>query len=156
MEIRYGAIALGTEMTAGIRNVFVRDCTIGGPNQYYALYIKTNSVRGGYVENVFLRDLEVLDLRKEVVSCNLFHGEGDTGPYTPRVRNVELRNVHVRHARNAFSAVGYERSPIKDLRVVNSTYDSIDAPSTLTDTDLTFSNIRVNGVRITSVDQLTG
>jgi polygalacturonase len=156
MEIRYGAIALGTEMTAGIRNVFVRDCTIGGPNQYYALYIKTNSVRGGYVENVFLRDLEVLDLRKEVVSCNLFHGEGDTGPYTPRVRNVELRDVHVRHARNTFSAVGYDRSPIEDLRVVNSRYDAIDAPSTITDTELTFSNLRVNGVRITSVEQLTG
>jgi polygalacturonase len=156
MHIRYGAIALGTEMTAGIRNVFVRDCTIGGPNQYYALYIKTNSVRGGYAENVFIRDTEITNLIKEVVSCNLFHGDGDTGPLTPRVRNIELRNVHVGHARNAFSAVGYDRSPITELRIVNCRYDSIDQPSTIVDTDLSFSNFRVNGVRITSADQLTG
>lgn len=156
MLVKYGAIALGTEMTAGIRNVFVRECTIGSPGQYYALYIKTNSVRGGFAENIYLRDLEVVDLRKEVVSCNLFHGDGDTGPYTPRVRNVELRNVHVRHARNAFSAVGYDRSPIEDLRVVNCRYDVIDQASEIVDTDLSFSNFRVNGVRITSVEQLTG
>lgn len=155
MRTRYGAITIGSEMTGGARNIFVRDCTLGGPNLYFGLYIKTNSFRGGFAENVYLRDLEISNLTKEVVSCNFYRGEGDTGTLTPRVRNIELRNVHVAHARNAFSITGYPRSPITDFRLVNCTYDAIDAASTISNAEISFHNVRVNGRRITEAAQLT-
>ncbi|MFF0342357.1 glycoside hydrolase family 28 protein [Kribbella sp. NPDC004875] len=155
LNIRYGAITIGSEMTGGVRNVFVRNCTIGSPNLYFGLYIKTNSVRGGFAENIYLRDLEISNLTKEVVSCNFYRSEGDVGPLTPRVRNVELRNVNVGHARNAFSIFGYPRSPIQDFRLIDCTYTSIDAASSIQDTDLTFRNFTVNGKVITDASQLT-
>ncbi|MGW7684153.1 glycoside hydrolase family 28 protein [Kribbella sp. NPDC054772] len=155
LNIRYGAITIGSEMTGGVRNVFVRNCTIGSPNLYFGLYIKTNSVRGGFAENIYLRDLEISNLTKEVVSCNFYRSEGDVGPLTPRVRNVELRNVNVGHARNAFSIFGYPRSPIQDFRMIDCTYTSIDAASSIQDTDLTFRNFTVNGKVITDASQLT-
>ena len=155
LNIRYGAITIGSEMTGGVRNVFVRNCTIGSPNLYFGLYIKTNSVRGGFAENIYLRDLDISNLTKEVVSCNFYRSEGDVGPLTPRVRNVELRNVNVRHARNAFSIFGYPRSPIQDFRLIDCTYTSIDAASSIQDTELTFQNFTVNGQLITDPAQLT-
>ena len=155
LNIRYGAITIGSEMTGGVRNVFVRNCTIGSPNLYFGLYIKTNSVRGGFAENIYLRDLEISNLTKEVVSCNFYRSEGDVGPLTPRVRNVELRNVNVGHARNAFSIFGYPRSPIQDFRLIDCTYTSIDAPSSIQDTELSFQNFTVNGQLITDPAQLT-
>ncbi|TDW81850.1 MULTISPECIES: glycoside hydrolase family 28 protein [Kribbella] len=155
LNIRYGAITIGSEMTGGVRNVFVRNCTVGSPNLYFGLYIKTNSVRGGFAENIYLRDLEISNLTKEVVSCNFYRSEGDVGPLTPRVRNVELRNVNVGHARNAFSIFGYPRSPIQDFRVIDCTYTSIDAASSIQDTELTFQNFHVNGQLITDPAQLT-
>ncbi|MET9275778.1 glycoside hydrolase family 28 protein [Kribbella sp. NPDC003557] len=155
LNIRYGAITIGSEMTGGVRNVFVRNCTIGSPNLYFGLYIKTNSVRGGFAENIYLRDLEISNLTKEVVSCNFYRSEGDVGPLTPRVRNVELRNVNVGHARNAFSIFGYPRSPIQDFRLIDCTYTSIDAASSIQDTELTFQNFTVNGQLITDPAQLT-
>ena len=154
LNIRYGAITIGSEMTGGVRNVFVRNCTIGSPNLYFGLYIKTNSVRGGFAENIYLRDLEISNLTKEVVSCNFYRSEGDVGPLTPRVRNVELRNVNVGHARNAFSIFGYPRSPIQDFRLIDCTYTSIDAASSIQDTQLTFQNFHVNGQLITDPAQL--
>ena len=154
MNIRYGAITIGSEMTGGVRNVFVRNCTIGGPNLYFGLYIKTNSVRGGYAENVYLNNIQISNLTKEVVSCNFYRGEGDTGPLTPRVRNVELRNITVGHARNAFSMTGYPRSPIQDFRLIDCTFTSIDAASTIKDVDLSFQNFTVNGQQITDPAQL--
>ncbi|GAA1550720.1 exopolygalacturonase PelB [Kribbella sancticallisti] len=154
MRIRYGAITIGSEMTGGVRNVFVRNCRIGSEYQYFGLYIKTNSVRGGFAENIYLKDIEISNLTKEVVSCNFYRGEGDTGPLTPRVRNVELRNITVGHARNAFSMTGYPRSPIQDFRLVDCTFASIDAPSTIQDVDLSFQNFVVNGQRITDPAQL--
>ena len=155
LNIRYGAITIGSEMTGGVRNVFVRNCTIGSPNLYFGLYIKTNSVRGGFAENIYLRDLDISNLTKEVVSCNFYRSEGDVGPLTPRVRNVELRNVNVGHARNAFSIFGYRRSPIQDFRLIDCTYTSIDAASSIQDTELTFQNFTVNGQLITDPAQLT-
>ncbi|MEV6271341.1 glycoside hydrolase family 28 protein [Kribbella sp. NPDC051936] len=155
LNIRYGAITIGSEMTGGVRNVFVRSCTIGSPNLYFGLYIKTNSVRGGFAENIYLRDLEISNLTKEVVSCNFYRSEGDVGPLTPRVRNVELRNVNVGHARNAFSIFGYPRSPIEDFRLIDCTYTSIDAASSIQDTELSFQNFHVNGRLITDPAQLT-
>ena len=155
LNIRYGAITIGSEMTGGVRNVFVRNCTIGSPNLYFGLYIKTNSVRGGFAENIYLRDLDISNLTKEVVSCNFYRSEGDVGPLTPRVRNVELRNVNVGHARNAFSIFGYPRSPIQDFRLIDCTYTSIDAASSIQDTQLSFQNFHVNGRLITDPAQLT-
>ncbi|HET6739570.1 MAG TPA: glycoside hydrolase family 28 protein [Kribbella sp.] len=154
LNIRYGAITIGSEMTGGVRNVFVRNCTIGSPNLYFGLYIKTNSVRGGFAENLYLRDLEISNLTKEVVSCNFYRSEGDVGPLTPYVRNVELRNIEVGHARNAFSIFGYPRSPIQDFRLIDCTYTSIDAASSIQDTQLTFRNFTVNGQPITDPAQL--
>jgi polygalacturonase len=156
LRLRYGAITIGSEMTGGARNIFVRDCTIGSPGLYFGLYIKTNSVRGGFAENIYLKDIEISNLTKEVISCNFYRGEGDTGTLTPRVRNVELRNIHVGHARNAFSMTGYPRSPIQDVRLVNCTFDSIDAPSTIKDIEMTFHNFRVNGVKVESPSELLG
>lgn len=154
MRTRYGAITIGSEMTGGARNIFVRNCSMGGPNLYFGLYIKTNATRGGFAENIYLKDIEISNLTKEVISCNFYRGEGDTGPLTPRVRNIEMRNVHVAHARNAFSVTGFPRSIIEDVRMINCTYDSIDAPSTISNVDLTFHNFRVNGTVIKDVAQL--
>ena len=78
----------------------------------------------------------------------------DTGPLTPRVRNVELRNVNVAHARNCFSMTGYPRSPIQDFRLIDCTFTTIDSPSTIQDADLSFDNVTVNGAPVTTPAQL--
>jgi polygalacturonase len=154
MTVKYGAITIGSDMTGGVRNVFVRDCTIGSPNLYFGLYIKTNSVRGGFAENIYLKDLTISHLTKEVVQCNFYRGEGDTGPLTPWVRNVELRNITVGRARNVVSMTGYPRSPIEDFRLIDCTFTDIEAPSTIRHAALSFENVSVNGQRITDPAQL--
>ncbi|WP_406052484.1 glycoside hydrolase family 28 protein [Kribbella sp. NBC_00889] len=153
MRVKYGAITLGSDLTGGIRNVFVRDCTIGGPSLYFGLYIKTNATRGGFAENIYLKDVTISNLLKEVVQCNFFRGEGDSGPLTPYVRNVELRGVTVQHARNALMLRGYRRSPIEDFRLIDCSF-TVDSPSTVQHAVLTFDNVTVNGRPISDVHQL--
>jgi polygalacturonase len=153
MRVKYGAITLGSDMTGGVRNVFARDCTIGGPSLYFGLYIKTNSIRGGFAENIYLKDIEISNLTKEVVQCNFHRGEGDTGPLTPVVRNIELRNITVHHARNALMLRGYRRSPIQDFRLIDCTF-TVDSPSTIHHAIPTFDNVVVNTHPITNVHQL--
>ncbi|WP_320774753.1 glycoside hydrolase family 28 protein [Streptomyces sp. CRN 30] len=116
---RYGAITLGSDMTGGIRNVYVRRCRIGGPGLYFGLYIKTNSVRGGFAENVHLADLTVTHLTKEFITCDFRRGEGDTGDFPPRVRDVSVSRATVGRARRAVLARGYPHAPIRELRLTD-------------------------------------
>ncbi|MGW7684152.1 glycoside hydrolase family 28 protein [Kribbella sp. NPDC054772] len=151
LRVKYGAITLGSDLTGGIRNVYVRNCRISGP--YFALYIKTNAVRGGFVENIYLRDITVTSVLKEVVQCNFHRGEGDNGPLTPSVRNVELRNVKVEQARNALLLRGYRRSRIEDFRLVDCEF-TVDQPSTVQHAVLGFDGVTVNGHPVKDVHQI--
>ncbi len=54
--------------------------------------IKTNSVRGGIVERVFMRDVVVGQVADAVVTIDFTYEEGDKGAYPPVVRNVDIRN----------------------------------------------------------------
>jgi polygalacturonase len=131
MRHRYGAITLGSDMTGGIRNVFARRCHIGGPGLYFGLYIKTNSVRGGFAENIQLDDITVTHLTKEFVTCDFHRGEGDTGGYPPRVRDIGIRNVTVGRARRAVLAQGYPHAPIRGLRLMDCTFGEMAEPDRL-------------------------
>ncbi|GAA1550729.1 exopolygalacturonase PelB [Kribbella sancticallisti] len=154
LTVKYGAITVGSDMTGGARNIFVRDCTIGSDRLYFGLYLKTNSIRGGFAENIYLKNLTISNLTKEVVQCNFHRGEGDTGPLTPLVRNVELRNITVERARNVLHVRGYERSPVQDLRLVDCTFTTIEAASTIEYADVTLHNVTVNGRPVSTPDDL--
>ena len=135
MVMKYGAITLGSEMTGGIRHVYVRNCEIGSAGLYFALYIKTNATRGGFAEHIFLDGITVSEVTKEFVTCDFYRSEGDAGPRTPIVRNIDIRNVHVGSARRALLLSGYERSPIQDVRLTNCTFDHLLEPDVINHVD---------------------
>lgn len=51
------AVVIGSEMSAGVRNVFVENCTYGGYCKR-GIYIKTNPDRGGFVNNLYVKNCE--------------------------------------------------------------------------------------------------
>lgn len=125
MTMRYGAFTIGSELTGGVSDVYVRRCRIGGPELWYGLYIKTNAARGGYVENVYVDGVQASSLQRELVSCNFHRGEGANGPRTPLVRNLEITNVRVGRARRALHLAGFAHSPITDVRVTDCVFESM-------------------------------
>lgn len=125
MTTRYGAFTIGSELTGGVSDVYVRRCTIGSPELYYGLYIKSNAARGGYVENVYVDGVEASELKRELVSCNLHRGEGLNGSRVPVVRNIEIKNVRVRKARRALHLAGFAHSPITDVRLEDCVFEAM-------------------------------
>ena len=59
MKDGHGGVVIGSEVSGGARRIFAEQCRMDSPNLDRALRIKTNSVRGGYVEGVFMRDCTV-------------------------------------------------------------------------------------------------
>ena len=89
MKDGHGGVVMGSEMTGSIRNVYAENCEMDSPNLDRALRIKTNSVRGGTVENVYMRNVKVGQVADAVFKVNFQYGEKDTGLF-PRNRRCQL------------------------------------------------------------------
>ena len=92
----HGGAAMGSETSGGIRNVEVRDC-IAEANNWAPIRFKTQPSRGGVVENITYRNIELRGVR-QAVEFNLewnmrINIAGDTR-VPPTVRNVKLINLH--------------------------------------------------------------
>ncbi|MEO8385397.1 MAG: glycoside hydrolase family 28 protein [Betaproteobacteria bacterium] len=93
MKDGHGGVVLGSECSGHIRNVFIENCSMDSPELDRALRFKNNAVRGGILENVFMRNVKIGRVRESVLTIDLLYEEGASGTYTPIVRNVEIENV---------------------------------------------------------------
>ena len=119
----HGMLSCGSELSGGIRNVLVEDCSGGALDN--VLRVKTNRTRGGFVENVVMRNVSV-DYAKTVFSISDKYDNGAESPVAEtdetRIDGVELSGVMVRRARvGVHSSWSGERMPqgvvVKDLAV---------------------------------------
>ena len=145
MKDGHGGVVIGSEMTGGARNIFAENCTMDSPNLDRALRIKTNSVRGGTVENVYMRNVKIGQVAEAVLKINFNYGEGDTGKFTPTVRNINMENVTSGKSKYALSISGYERSPITGIRLKNCIFNNVEKPDILIGVEKpTMENVKIN------------
>ncbi|MBP2478072.1 polygalacturonase [Crossiella equi] len=150
---RWGAIAVGSEMSGGVRNVFAEDITIKpGPDYrtFHAVYLKTNKRRGGTIEGVHVRRLTADRIDRGAVFVTMDYnltGPGFGPVVNPVIREVTLERLTVRGAPWAVRLEGLAESHIQDLTVRDSTFTEVTDPKlSITNADRTaFSNVKVNG-----------
>ena len=58
----HGGFVIGSEMSGGARNIYVSNCTFIGTD--IGLRFKTTRGRGGVVENIFIKDIYMKDIRR--------------------------------------------------------------------------------------------
>lgn len=114
MRAGHGGVVIGSEISGGVRNVFAKNCRMSSPDLDRAIRIKTNSVRGGVIEHLRYRDIDVGQVRDAIV-INFYYEEGDTGDFDPIVRDIVIENLNIEDARRVFQVRGFERDPIRDL-----------------------------------------
>ena len=153
MRDGHGGVVIGSEMSGGCRNVFAEDCVMDSPNLERALRIKTNSVRGGYVENIYMRNITVGQVSDAVIRIFFHYQEGDVGEFTPYVRNVYVENVTSQKSKYGLLLDGYERSPISNVNLINCSFENVAEGNVLNHVeDLTTHNFSVNGQELSATD----
>jgi polygalacturonase len=146
MKDGHGGVTVGSEISGGARNIFAERCRMDSPNLNIALRFKNNSVRGGVIEHVYMRDVTIGQVSQAIVSVDFLYEEGDAGKFTPIVRDIEVRNVTSQKSRNALSLRGYARSPVTSVRLKDCKFDNVAQPDVLENVkDVVFSNVTVNG-----------
>lgn len=128
----HGGFVVGSEMSGGVRNVSVSNCQFLGTD--VGLRFKSKRGRGGVVENIWIRDVSMIDIPTEPVTFNLYYGgksavevleSGEVVPTqvaplpvdrtTPCFRNIHIRNLTCSNARRALFFNGLPEMPIDGI-----------------------------------------
>jgi polygalacturonase len=127
----HGGVVIGSEISGGVRNVFAERCTMNSPRLDRALRIKTNSVRGGVVENIFLRNIEVGQVAEAVIKVDFYYEEGDTGAHTPVVRNIAVSDLTCKRSKFGIWIRAYDRSPVAHITISHCSFENVSDPDVL-------------------------
>lgn len=128
MKDGHGGVVIGSEISGGYRNLFVENCRMDSPNLERVIRIKTNNCRGGLIENVFVRNIEVGQCREAVLKINLLYESNELcdRSFPPIVRNVYLDNVSSEKSRYGVLITGYdEQVNISNINVTNSKFNNV-------------------------------
>ncbi|MFU8852066.1 glycoside hydrolase family 28 protein [Micromonospora sp. SL1-18] len=146
MRDGHGGVTIGSEMSGGARNVFVRNCEMSSPNLNIALRFKTNSVRGGFIEAFHARDLTIGQVGGAVIDINFFYEEGPGRGFNPVVGDINVSNITVRAAKQALNLRGYADDHIKGITLTDIDFGATSKPNVVEYVDdLVVTNVIQNG-----------
>ena len=128
MKDGHGGVSIGSEASGGVRNVYIENCRMDSPRLDRALRIKTNSYRGGVIENVFFRDSTVGQVAEAVLDINYNYEEGKGGPFKPVVRNVVLENITSHKSKYGLTLRGFDNAPITGVHLKRCKFENAAQP----------------------------
>lgn len=110
MQNGHGGVVIGSEITGGCRNVFAENNVMDSPNLDRVIRIKTNTCRGGVIENIYARNIKVGQCGESVLKINLDYEPNEIccRGYKPIVRNVNLENVTCEKSRYGVQIIGLD------------------------------------------------
>ena len=148
MKDGHGGVVIGSEVSGDCRNVFVENCRMDSPNLDRALRFKSNARRGGVLENVFMRNVEIGRVAEAVLTIDLIYEEGASGPHPPVVRNVVLENITSNASPRVMWIAGFAGATIDRVRFANCTFRGVEATEVLSHAgSISFSNVTIEPAR---------
>jgi unsaturated rhamnogalacturonyl hydrolase len=144
----HGGVVLGSEVAGSVRNVFVENCKMDSPNLDRALRFKSNARRGGVLENVFLRNVEIGRVAEAIVTVDFLYGEGAKGPHKPAVRNIHLENVTSKSSPRVLYVIGFPGAVVDDVEFVNCAFRGVEtAEVVMSAANFTFRNTTIEPLK---------
>lgn len=133
----HGGFVIGSEMSGGAKNIFVSDCSFIGTD--IGLRFKTTRGRGGVVENIFIKNINMKDIIGEAILFDMYYAAVDPVPLkgekreapkvvllpvteeTPVFRNFDIKNVVCDGAAKAIFVRGLPELSISNIKLENLT-----------------------------------
>ena len=130
MEDGHGGVVVGSEISGGADYVFAEDCDMDSPNLDRVLRIKTNTCRGGIIQNIFMRNIRVGQCREAVMRTNLVYEPNEIAErgHIPTVRNVYMENVTCKKSKYGILINGLDDSDnVYNINVKNCRFEGLTA-----------------------------
>jgi len=135
------AIVIGSEMSAGVKNVFAENCEASGYLKR-GIYLKTNTDRGGYINNIHIENMKFGDVEDAIYMTSNYHGEGG-GLYPSKIADISLSNISFENVSNTAIVIeGYPNFKIENVSLNGFNVKSAKNGITLTNTEnVTFDEV---------------
>jgi polygalacturonase len=147
-QSKINGLCIGSEMSAGVRNVFMEDCHVQAGES--CIYFKSNRDRGGFIEHVRIRRVQIDASRSAVIrfETNYHSYRGGNAPTT--FRDFVIEDVTCADASAYFLfADGLTDAPITDVRLQNITVVKAREPIFLRGvSSIIFQDVLVNGAKL--------
>lgn len=128
------AISAGSEMSGGIKDIFIENITFGGPGLVHAIKLKTNAYRGGYIKNIYFRNSTLNRVTWGIIQFDSDYAQTLSIPnldvHDPVINNIFIDNVHtntnIKHISPHKSIIDFQsaasRSPVSNIYIKNSSF----------------------------------
>jgi len=154
MKDGHGGITVGSEISGGVRNLFAENCRLDSQNLDHALRVKNNAMRGGLLESLHFRNIEVGQVAHAVITIDFNYEEGAKGSFTPVVRDYTVEGLRSSRSKYALDVQGLATAPVMNLRLTNCTFDNVaDGNIVKNVRDATFDNVKINGRTVDTVSR---
>lgn len=132
----HGGFVVGSEMSGGVKNVTVEDCTFIGTD--VGLRFKSTRGRGGVVENIWVRGINMTNIPNDGITFDLFYGGKGAGEETaeeiaarvnasippvdettPAFMNIVIEDITCKGAQRAIYFNGLPERKIENVTLKN-------------------------------------
>jgi len=140
----HNAIAVGSEMSGGVHEVYVEDCSYAG-KVMYGFYLKGNRDRGGEVHDIYARNLSFDTTRSTIIIDSNYKNEGSCCP--PLFKRVFVDHIRSNVAtEQGIYLKGFSERPLDSIYISDVEILSARVPVEVSETDhLVMENVRING-----------
>ncbi len=148
MQNGHGGIVIGSEISGGCKNIFVENCKMNSPGLDRAIRIKTNNFRGGIIEDFYVRNIQVGQVKEAVIKINCkYESSEDQGEFLPLIRNVYISNVRSQKAYYAFLIRGIKGSDcIENIQISNCVFSGVSKPYYIENVNkIKLTQVTING-----------
>jgi polygalacturonase len=139
-------IAFGSEMTGGIRNVYVHDCKTYGSSVRHMVLVKSNTRRGGFAENLNFDSLEAEHLGGAWAFAQMDY-DRQTGGHRPSFRSWNVSRSRGDFLPWVFQLGGLDDDHIQAVHVSDSDFTHVFVPMNFNRNldDLRLDRVTING-----------
>ncbi|MEM7485365.1 MAG: glycoside hydrolase family 28 protein [Bacteroidota bacterium] len=139
---------IGSEMSAGVKNVFLENCTLS-KSEKHAFQFKSNPDRGGFIENVYIRNMDIGPVKYGFEFTTDYKGWRGNENFT-RYQHFYFQNISIKATSEKFIAVhGRPEKPIQTIFFQDVSISNTESEVSIKNTtNILFDNVKINNKTI--------